>query len=88
MKLTLKSLMIKKAKLNLNIYTSYFSHAVNYSHEYLTFWYVWNLRTTNFEILIGSSFCHTCEEFVRIVHTCDKYVWIFHMCDRFVRMWK
>ena len=26
--------------LNLNIHTSYFSHAVNYSHEYVTFWYV------------------------------------------------
>ena len=28
------------ALLNLNIHTSYFSHAVNYSHEYVTFWYV------------------------------------------------
>ena len=46
----------KQALLNLNIHTSYFSHAVNYSHEYVTFWYVWNIRTTNFEILIGTSF--------------------------------
>ena len=42
--------------LNLIIHTSYFSYAVNYSHEYVTFWYVWNIRTTNFEILIGMSF--------------------------------
>ena len=44
------------AVLNLNIHTSYFSHAVNYSHEYVTFWIVWNIRTTNSEILIGTSF--------------------------------
>ena len=31
----------------------FFTH-VNYSHGYVTFWYVWN--TTNFEILIGTSF--------------------------------
>ena len=42
--------------MNLNNHTSYFSHALNYSHEYVSFWYVWNIRTTNFEILIGSSF--------------------------------
>ena len=42
--------------LNLNIHTSYFSHAVNYSHEFVTFCYVWNIRTTNFKILIGTSF--------------------------------
>ena len=41
--------------LNLYIHTSYFSHAVNYSHEYVTFLYVWNIRTTNSEILIGTS---------------------------------
>ena len=46
----------RTALLNLNIHTSYFSHAVNYSHEYVTFWYVWNIRMTNFEILIGTSF--------------------------------
>ena len=40
------------ASLNLNIHTLYFSHDVNYSHEYVTFWYVWNVRTTIFEILI------------------------------------
>ena len=34
----------------------YFSHAVNYSHEYITFWYVWNLRTADYEILMGTSF--------------------------------
>ena len=44
------------AVLNLNIHTSYFSHAVNYLYEYITFCYMWNLRTTNFEILIGTSF--------------------------------
>ena len=44
------------ALLNLNIHTSYFSHTVNCSHEYITFWHVWNLRTANFEILIGTSF--------------------------------
>ena len=30
---------VNRAMLNLNIHTSYFSHAVNYSHEYVTFWY-------------------------------------------------
>ena len=44
----------------LNIHTSYFSHAVNYSHEYVTFWHVWNIRTTNFDILIGTSFSQMC----------------------------
>ena len=29
---------------------------MKYSHEYVTFWYVWKIRTTNFEILIGTSF--------------------------------
>ena len=48
--------LLKIALSNLNIHTSYFSHAVNYSHEYITFRYVWNLRTTHFEILIGTSF--------------------------------
>ena len=44
-----KSLIgVMGALLNLNIHTSYFSHAVNYSHEYLTFF--------NFEILLGTSF--------------------------------
>ena len=28
------------ALLNLNNHTSYFSHAVYYSHEYVRFWYV------------------------------------------------
>ena len=41
--------ILKKALLNLKSHTSYFSHAVNYLHEYVTFWYVWNIRTTNFE---------------------------------------
>ena len=27
----------------LNLHTSHFSHAVNYSHEYVTFRYVWNI---------------------------------------------
>ena len=45
-----------RAMLNLNIHTSYFSHAVNYSHENVTFWYGWNVRTTIFEILKGTSF--------------------------------
>ena len=40
----------------LNILTSYFSHAVNYSHEYVTFWYVLDIRTTNFAILIDTRF--------------------------------
>ena len=30
----------ERAVLNLNIHTSYFSHTVNYSHEYITFWNV------------------------------------------------
>ena len=30
----------KRRMLALNIHTSDFSHAVNYSHEYVTFWYV------------------------------------------------
>ena len=34
------NLGIVGALLNLNIHTSYFSHGVNYSHEYITFWYV------------------------------------------------
>ena len=29
---------------------------MKYLHEYVTFWYVWKIRTTNFEILIGTSF--------------------------------
>ena len=45
-----------KALLNLNIHTSYFSHAVNYSHECVAFWYELNILTTNFEILIGTTF--------------------------------
>ena len=44
-----------KALLNVNIHTSYFSHAVNNLDEYVTLWCVWNIRTTNFEILIGTS---------------------------------
>ena len=93
---------IRKALLNLNIHNSYFSHAVNYSHEYVTFWYVLNIRTTNFEILIGTKFSQMFEfrrvknsqVFVTPVknsfeffHMCDKYVRILHTCDRFVRMW-
>ena len=49
-------ILIRWALLKLNIHISCFSLAVNYSHEYITFWYVWNLLTTNFEILIGTSF--------------------------------
>ena len=79
-----------------------FSHVVNYSHEYVTFWYVWNIRTTNFEILMGTSFSQM-SNFRRVKNshvfvtpvknsfeflTCDKYVRILHACDRFVRMWK
>ena len=29
---------------------------MSYSHEFVTFWYLWNIRTTNFVILIGTSF--------------------------------
>ena len=47
---------VPKTMLNLNIHTSYISHAVNYSHEHVIFWYVWNIRTANYEILIGTSF--------------------------------
>ena len=47
---------VPKSMLNLNIHTSYVSHSVNYSHEYVTFWCVWNIRTTNYEILIGTTF--------------------------------
>ena len=94
--------MYETALLSFNIHTSYFSHAVNYSHEYGTFWYVWNICTTNFEILIGTSFSQMFN-FRRVknshvfvtpvknlfeVFTCDKYVRILHTCDRFVRMWK
>ena len=75
--LLLSKNLFELALMNLNIYTSYFSHAVNYSHEYVTFWYVWNIRTTIFEILIGMSFsqmsnfgrvftCVTCEFFTRV----------------------
>ena len=49
-------IFVTEALLNLNIHTSYISHAVNYSHEYVTFWYVWNIRTANFEILKGTIF--------------------------------
>ena len=38
--IVITSLGEEGAVLNLNIHTSYFSHAVNYSHEYVTFWYV------------------------------------------------
>ena len=58
--------------LNLNIHTLYFSHAVNYSHKYVTFWYVWNIRTTNFEILIGTSFSHQT---------------VFDVLDKITRLW-
>ena len=47
---------VPKTMLNLNIHTSYVSHSVNYSHEYVIFWCVWNICTTNYEILIGTSF--------------------------------
>ena len=51
-------IQLQKALLSLNIHTSYFSYAVNYSHEYVTFWYMylWNICTTIFEILKGTSF--------------------------------
>ena len=29
---------------------------MKYSHEYVIFWYVWKIRTTSFEISIGTSF--------------------------------
>ena len=88
-----------EALLNLNIHTSYFSHAVSYLHEYVTFWYVWNIRTTNFEILIGTSFSQmfnfsrvkNSHVFVTPVNNSFyffTYVRSLHTCDRFVRMWK
>ena len=93
---------VTDAPLNRNIHTSFFSHAVNYSHEYVTFRYVWNIRTTNFEILIRTSFPQM-SNFRRVKNshvfvipvknsfaffTCDKYVRILHTCNKFVRMWK
>ena len=48
--------ILETALLNLNIHTSYFSQAVKYTQEYVTFWYVLNIRSTNFEILKGTSF--------------------------------
>ena len=85
------------ALLSLNTDTSCSSYVVNYSHGYVTFWYVWNIHTTNFEILIGTSFFHkylildvwrihtSLSHFERIFHMCDKYVRILHTCGRFVR---
>ena len=66
--------------LNLNIHTSYFSHAVNYSHEYVTFWYVWNIRTTNFEILIGASFSQM-SNFRRVKYL---YAFVTHVKNLFL----
>ena len=77
------------ALLNLNIHTSYFSHAVNYSHEYVTFLYVRHIRTTNFEIFIGTSFSQM-SKFRRVK---NSHVFVtpvknsfVHTYDRFVRM--
>ena len=64
--------LLQMAVLNLNIHTSYFSHTVNYSHECVTFWYVWNIRTTNFEIIIGTSF----SQISNFRHVKDSYVFV------------
>ena len=77
------------ALLNLNIHTSYCSHAVNYSLECVTFWYVWNIRTTNFEILIGMSFSQMSNLDVWRICTYLSHLWrirIFHMCDKYMQI--
>ena len=80
-----------QAMLNFNIHTSYFSHAVNYSHECVTFWYVWNIRTTNSEILTDTSTnfrrVKNSHVFVTSVkHSFDLFTCVTNTCEFFTRV--
>ena len=77
---------VPKTMLNLNIHTSYVSHSVNYSHEYVTFWCVWNIRTTNYEILIGSSFSQMPN--FRCVKNLHVFVISMRICSNFSHVWQ
>ena len=83
------------ALLNLNIHTSYFSHAMNYSYEYVIFWYVWNIRTTNFKVLIGTSFSqmsifrrvkNSHVFFTPVKNSFDFFTCVTNMCKFFTRV--
>ena len=82
------------AMLNRNVHTSYLSHAVNYSHEYVTFWYVWNIRMTKLEILIGLSFSQmsnfrrvkNSHVFVTSVRICSIFSRVTNTCEFFTRV--
>ena len=59
---------------------------MNYSHEYVTFWYVWNIRTTNFEILIRTSFSQMSN--FRRVKNSHVFVTTAKIRSNFSRVWQ
>ena len=67
---------------------------VKNSREYVTFWHVWHICTTNFEIFIRtnssqmSNFRRVEKSNVFVTPMNEEFVRILHTCDRFARIWK